>query len=128
MQRRYLNLFAFIVVISVLAGCGGEPAPTPTPTLDPVAQRGKQLYRRECAQCHALAPDTVIVGPSLAGIAIRAETRMDGVSARQYLELSILNPGSYVVEGFPDSMPNTFGKDLTSDELNALVDYLLTLE
>lgn len=128
MQRKHINLLTFVTAIFVLAGCGGGPAAAPTPTLNAQAQRGKQLYQRECAQCHALAPDTVVVGPSFAGVATRADTRMDGVSARQYIELSILNPEAYVVEGFPDSMPKTFGKDLTSDELDALVTYLLTLD
>lgn len=129
MQRIYSISTTVLIVTFLLAGCGGgEPAATPPPTLDPLAQQGKQLFQRECAQCHALAPDTVVVGPSLANVATRAETRMDGISARQYLELSVLNPDSYIVEGFPDAMPKTFGKELTSDELDALVTYLLTLE
>jgi len=53
---------------------------------------------------------------------------MDGLDARQYIELSILKPDAYLVEGFPNTMPSDFGKKLTSEELNDLVAYLLTLK
>jgi cytochrome c1 len=32
------------------------------------------------------------------------------------------------VEGFSDTMPTNFGKDLTSEELSAVVAYLMTLK
>src|SRR5690606_31432873 len=116
-----------------VAGCSGASGPvaTSTPTLEPAAARGKDLFGRppaQCATCHSLTPETVIIGPSLAGIATRAESRMDGLDARQYIELSILKPDAYLVEGFPNTMPSDFGKKLTSEELNDLVAYLLTLK
>lgn len=120
----------------LLAACssGGEGAPTATtdPQLSPqeAAQiaEGERLFSQHCASCHATEPETVIVGPSLAGIAERAETRVDGLGAREYIELSIVRPDAYLVEGFDDVMPANLGKRLTGDELDALVAYLLTLE
>jgi hypothetical protein len=39
-----------------------------------------------------------------------------------------LNPNAYVVDGFPSgSMPQNFARDLTSEELENIVAYLLTL-
>ena len=70
----------------------------------------------------------MIVGPSLAGIAERAPTRVDGLTAQEYVEISIVRPDAYLVEGFDDVMPANLGKKLTGDELDALVAYLLTLE
>jgi hypothetical protein len=67
-----------------------------------------------------------VIGPSLAGVATRAATRMPGYDAQAYIETSILNPGAYVVDGFKDVMPKNFGKDLTSDDFNAIVAFLLT--
>ena len=123
-MRHILSIF---VIVAGLTACGtGSPAPTPT--LAPEVREGKRLFSQECASCHSLSPDTVVVGPSLAGIAARAETRTDGATARQYIEASILRPGAYVVDGFPDAMPATFGKELTGEEFDALVAFLLTLE
>jgi hypothetical protein len=71
----------------------------------------------------------VIVGPSLAGIASRAETRIPGWSARDYIEDSILSPNNFRVAGFEATqMDVTIGKQLTVDELNDLLAYLLTLK
>jgi hypothetical protein len=64
----------------------------------------------------------------LAGIASSAESRLPGVDAAQYLELAILEPERYVVEGFPGLMPTNFGKRLNSRELNALIAYLMALD
>jgi cytochrome c2 len=69
-----------------------------------------------------------VIGPSLAGIASRAAGRIEGYSAEEYIEDSILFPKDYLVEGFTDTMPTNFGKDLTSEELNAVVAYLMTLK
>lgn len=117
----------FVLAAIVLAACSTMSAAS-TPTLDAVQQTGQAVYNLRCAQCHALAPDTVVIGPSMAGIATRAETRVEGYDAEAYLERSILVPGDYVVDGFTNTMPTNFGKELTSEELTGVVAYLMTLK
>lgn len=119
----------YIGALFLLAACSGaEPTVAPTATLNPQASQGKQLFSQHCATCHATDPDTVILGPSLAGIAQRAAGRVSGLTARAYVEQSILQPGAYVVSGFDDAMPTNFGKSLSGEEIDALIAYLLTLD
>lgn len=97
---------------------------------DPTA-RGRYWFTRppaNCATCHALEPDVVIVGPSLAGIATRAGTRVPGLSAEQYIRDSLLNPGDYVVAGFQNVMAQNLADMLSSEQINDLIAFLLTLE
>jgi cytochrome c551/c552 len=86
------------------------------------------VFTRECGACHSLIEDTVIVGPSMAGIANRAETRVPGQDSQTYLMTALLQPGDHLVEGYQDLMPANFGKRLTGEEIDALVAFLLTLE
>ena len=114
------------LVVLLLVGCGGgETAVPATPTLSPQAVQGQQIFTRECGSCHSFSPDTIIVGPSLAGVASRAGNRVAGQDAQTYLLTSILRPGDYLVEGFDNLMPGTFGKQLTGENIDALVAYLL---
>ena len=115
-----------IFTAMILAACSN--ANTMVPTLTPVEQQGQAVYTLRCAQCHALTPDTVVIGPSLAGVATRAATRVPGYDSEAYLETSILIPENYLVEGFANTMPTNFGKELTSEEFSALVAYLMTLK
>lgn len=124
---RYKILY-LICAAMVLAACASAPAVQPTPTYDAVQQQGYDIYKLRCAQCHALTPETVVIGPSLAGVATRAAMRESDGDAQAYIETSILNPSAYVVSGFKDVMPKSFAKDLTSDEFNAVVQFLLTLK
>jgi mono/diheme cytochrome c family protein len=119
----------FLFLLLAPAGCGGDPTAVERAGLDPHVARGEQLYRQQCATCHALQPDVVIVGPSLAGIAGRAADRVPGLPARKYIEAAILNPERYPVEGFPPNlMPSNLDKRRSRNDLDALVAYLLTLE
>ncbi|MEZ4510594.1 MAG: cytochrome c [Chloroflexota bacterium] len=114
------------LVVLLLVGCGGgETAVPATPTLSPQAVQGQQIFTRECGSCHSFSPDTIIVGPSLAGVANRAGSRVAGQDAKTYLLTSILRPGDYLVDGFDNLMPATFGKQLTGENIDALVAYLL---
>jgi mono/diheme cytochrome c family protein len=113
-------------LIFFLGACGNIAASPPT--LDPLAAQGKQLFSQNCATCHSLEPNKTIVGPTLAGIASRAGTRIPDTDARAYIEQSILEPGAYIVPGFPNGMPSDFGKKLSGDDFNAIVAFLLTLK
>jgi cytochrome c551/c552 len=126
MQNRFFILLLTAAVF--LSACSSTPAVVPTPTLDPIAQQGQAVFNARCATCHALVPDTIIIGPSLYGIATRAETRVEGQSAEEYITMSILRPGDYVVEGFNNVMITNLAKEITSEEMNSLVAFLLTLK
>ena len=124
---RFRSLLLMAALPLALVACSGTPA-QPTVTLEPLAAKGQQVFKQNCGACHALSPDTIVVGPSLAGVATRAGTRSPDLDTRQYLELSILKPDADIVQGFSDVMPKDFGKKLTGEELDALVAFLLTLE
>ena len=111
-----------------LCACSTSTTTAPTPTPDPFILQGQAVFNARCATCHALVPDTIIIGPSLNGIATRAETRVDGQGAEEYITMSVLRPGDYVVEGFNNVMITNLAKELTSEELNALVAFLMTLK
>lgn len=124
-RRRRLLIFLMFVGIVMSACGGGETNPL---RLSEQEMAGARLFTQHCAACHATSPDAIIVGPSLAGVAQRAETKVPGQSGRSYIETSILEPDAYVNEGFDDLMPKTFDKTLTSEEVDSLIAYLLTLE
>jgi len=127
-----MNKYLFVILTAVfflLTSCSQKTDVAPFPTLNAIQQQGQGVFNLRCAQCHAIVPDTIVIGPSLYGIATRASTRLDGYDAETYIERTILNPGIYTVDGFDGSiMPTNFGKDLTSEELNALVAYLMTFK
>jgi mono/diheme cytochrome c family protein len=117
-----------ILIALALSACSAMSPAEPTSTPDPLVLQGQQVFNAKCATCHALVPDTIIIGPSLNGIATRAETRVEGQTADEYIQLSILRPGDYLVEGFNNVMITNFSKELTNEDMNALVAFLLTLK
>lgn len=125
----FYRVLLVLVATAVFAACTtAAPTPPPTATLSPEARLGKRVFAQQCGSCHSLSADTVIVGPSMAGIATRAADRVSHQDARRYIYASILNPGDFIVDGFDDQMPTNFGKTLTGEELDGVVAFLLTLE
>jgi mono/diheme cytochrome c family protein len=113
--------------------------PTPKPAGYPAdatpVEIGMAVYAAQgCAGCHGEPGGAGLVGPNLGGIATRAGTRVPGQSAEEYITTSIVNPNDYVVSECPAGpcaaglMPQTYGQTLTEQELDGLVQYLLTLE
>jgi mono/diheme cytochrome c family protein len=127
MKKIIVVLLGLILFISLAACSVATPVP-PTPTPSALVLQGQKVFTARCATCHALVPDTIIIGPSLYGIATLAETRVEGQSADEYILLSILRPGDYIVEGFNNVMITNFSKELTNEDMNALVAFMMTLK
>lgn len=144
-QLIFTGLAGFLAVV-VLALTLGVPIPgrgearavvpltkiEPRPTVDASAlagaELGKQVFARAaCNTCHGIQEGQKIVGPSMHGIWKIAATRKPGVSARDYLHESIVKPGAFVVEGYPDGvMPQNLGQTLKPVEIDALLAYFET--
>lgn len=122
------------------------PEPTEAPTEEAAAEtdavpegdpeNGQALFNEfvaeanfACATCHRVDSEEQLIGPGLLNISVRAETRVPGQSAVEYIHNSIIHPSEYVVEGYPDMlMPQVYGTVFTEDQINDLVAYLFTLK
>ncbi len=126
------NIAAFILnwESTALGQTELKELPTPTPSAaeqaDPVA-RGRQVFTsRGCGGCHTIQGiSTGTVAPNLSQIGTVAATRKEGMSAEDYIRESILNPDAFVVEGYQPIMPKNFGDQLSQQELDDLVAFLL---
>ena len=119
------------------------PSPVPTQiaagnTVDGDPVRGKELFntvRSEvafaCATCHYPDQETRLLGPGLQNVSERAATRVEGMSAYDYIHTSIVNPNAFIVPGDPpypeNLMPQVYGTLWTEQELNDIIAYLFTL-
>jgi cytochrome c oxidase subunit II len=85
------------------------------------AADGRALFDQQgCTGCHTLvdAGSTAQVGPNL-------DTVLKGVDA-DFVRTAIVDPNQEIAEGFqPGVMPQDYGEQLSDEQLNALVDYLL---
>jgi nitric oxide reductase subunit C len=125
---------------------GGSQPPGARPVgsgQDPIAL-GQSLFRSvapACAACHSVAPGVNMAGPSLAGVATRAQQHIGtpdykgkAKDAAGYIRESIEHPSAYVVPGAMYSangqsfMPATYAKDLKPEQIDQLVAYLATLK
>lgn len=130
-----------LVVVSLalmLTACGSDSTTddtSPETAALTTSTDGEELYKRTvlannggCITCHSLTPDKVLVGPSLADIGVTAAERIPGTSARDYLRESITDPDAFLVDGFnAGRMPGNWEDGLSSDQIDAIVDYMLTL-
>ncbi len=139
--------FILLVLTLVLAACGGgggeEAAPAEQQTVSGDPARGEALFKQNtiggapgCITCHSLEPGQTLVGPSVAGIATRAEEIINSPdykgkakTVEEYLRESIVDPNAYVVKGFsPNLMYQNYGKDLSAQQIADLVAFLATLK
>lgn len=133
MKKKLSLLFVFVLALSVvLTACGGDGGGSS----DDAAAAGEKLFNQTvigaqagCVTCHSLDAGVVIVGPSVAGIGSRAGGMVSGKSADAYLMESILNPDAYLVDGFPaGTMPQVWEDELTGEQVEQLVAFMLTLK
>ena len=141
MSRKILVVLIIIFTLS-LPACGGSgeiDAGNPA-----AAERGETLFAvltigdnfaPGCSTCHSLNEGEVIVGPSMFGLAGRTPATISSsgysgsaANTDDYIRESILAPNMYIVEGYDSGlMHQNYEMDLTPEQLDDLVAYLLTL-
>jgi len=118
-----MRLFGLALAAWLFAVACTEPMAT-----DPI-ERGTQVYRQKsCASCHQVGSEGGTVGPPFTHIGTVAGARTPGMSAEDYIRESVLDPGAYIVPGYPDIMPRGLARGLTQEDFDDLVRYLLTLK
>ncbi len=134
MRKITLLVLASLVLTIALAACGGSSGPAGPGDV----ARGKALYNQKtlgtksaegCVSCHNYdeSQGKAEKAPYTKGTATRAATRVPGVDAEAYIRESIIKPDAYVVEGFnKGDMYQKWGTELSQQEINDLVAYLLT--
>ena len=129
-RNRMFALSVGLILVAAACGAGSGVIPTRDPALPPHmadAANGQRLFKNEsCSACHSTGTRRV-TGPGLAGIGSSAATRNPELSADQYIEQSIRNPGEFIVAGFNNIMPKTYSR-LARDDVDDLIAYLKTLE
>jgi hypothetical protein len=67
--------------------------------------RGIMEGKGLCLTCHTIGKTGALRFPDLQGVAIRAKTRVQGLSDVEYFAQSLYEPTAFVVPGFPPAMP-----------------------
>ncbi|MCA9980486.1 MAG: cytochrome c [Anaerolineales bacterium] len=127
-----------LFILLGLMGCNTAPTPTPAPLEPGDPDRGAALFAQPvigtsnavgCITCHSLQENITLVGPSIAGIASRAGETVPGQTAEEYLRLAIVEPNAYMVPGYQSgSMYLDYGRELSPQQIEDLIAYMLTLE
>src|SRR6266542_4924885 len=97
-----------------------------------LARIGRQIMEGKgfCLTCHTIGKATGPYRfPDLAGVDVRAKSRVPGLSDVEYFAQSMYEPTAYVVAGFPPAMPpiNKPPIGLTDQEILAVIAYLQSL-
>lgn len=94
------------------------------------AEWGEQLSQTyACATCHS-TDGSEMTGPTWQGIFDHEVQLSDGSTVtadENYIRESILEPNAKVVQGFPAVM-NTYQGQLNDEQINAIIEYIKTLE
>ncbi len=81
--------------------------------------RGERLFvSAGCSGCHSQIKDQRLVGPSFYNLWDIAATRVPGMSAKEYLYQSIVDPNAYIVEGYqPGLMQQNYAAILSPQQM-----------
>jgi cytochrome c5 len=96
-----------------------------------MAKLGRQIMEGKgfCLTCHTIGKTGALRFPDLAGVDVRAKTRVPGLNDVEYFAQSMYDPTAYVVAGFPPAMPpiNKPPIGLSDQEILCVIAYLQSL-
>jgi mono/diheme cytochrome c family protein len=97
-------------------------------TPEQLVKAGEAIFKGTCEVCHRIG-EKGTRAPDLAGIGATAAKRKPGMTAKAYMIESLLEPGAYLVEGYPNIMPKVDRPPigLNRSELWATVAFLQSL-
>jgi mono/diheme cytochrome c family protein len=130
------------VVHTVTIGSTSAPPPTTSPATTTSAATttstspsggnaaaGKPVFTANgCASCHTFtqAAATGTIGPNL-NTQPAVDAKLTHLSVAAFVKRCITNPSAYIPKGYHAGlMPATFGKSLSSTQLNDLVAFILS--
>ncbi len=117
------------------AGAAATATTASEPTQAPAASTGSAgnagdgetvFNANGCSVCHSTGTNQII-GPGLAGVFESAESRGTGQTAEEYVFTAITDPGSFIVDGFANAMPSSYGSTISEGDIQDLIAYLATL-
>ena len=96
-----------------------------------MAKVGREIMEGKglCTTCHTFGKTGALRFPDLEGVAVRAKTRVPGLSDVEYFAQSMYDPNAYIVPGFNPGMPaiNKPPIGLTDQEILCVIAYLQSL-
>ena len=139
---RSINLGLEAIAASSTATPTAIASATPTAVVETSAETtaagaldGATIFARlnpPCLTCHQLGGkgSKFGPGPNLDELKDVAATRVEGLSAEEYVHQSIVQPAAFIVKQCPagpcvNAMPKNYSDQMTAEELDALVQYLL---
>ncbi len=133
-----LNDAEITAVISYLQSISGVEVTTSVPSGDvPIAEEEapaiasaataeEAITKHGCGTCHLVLAEEGEVGPPLKNVGSIAGTRVEGLSAEDYIRQSIMTPNAFIVPDFePDMMPPDFIEKMTVKELEMIIAFLV---
>jgi cytochrome c oxidase subunit 2 len=94
------------------------------------ADRGKEIYAKQCITCHSLDGSPKI-GPSWLKLFKKKETLSDDSTIdvdENYLKESILDPQAKIVKGFPAGGMPSFSGQLSDDDIHGVIEFIKTVD
>ena len=144
-DQQLFDLVAYLLTLEGEATGGTDAGAADTNSVEVVfpdfttpgdAARGEELFNTfqadagfACMTCHLPDSEDMLIGPGLLNVFTRAETRVDGQTAEEYIYTSIVSPSTYVVDGFTDGlMPGNWAEIYNDESILDIMAYLQTLE
>ncbi|HSN75298.1 MAG TPA: cytochrome c oxidase subunit II [Anaerolineae bacterium] len=97
-----------------------------------LAELGAELHASQgCIACHNVSGDAGGVGPTWKGLFGSQREFTDGTTAvadEEYLRTSILASQEKILAGYPPVMPQNYADVLSDQQIDALIEYIKTLE
>lgn len=107
------DVAAYVAAVAGVPGIQPPKAPGEGP--------GAQVYANNgCGSCHTLAAAESAgqLGPNLDEV-------IPGMTEEEIRE-AIVDPGAVIAPGFPNAMPTNYGTAISPDQLNQLIEFLVT--